>query len=114
MAEFDDFDLEVQDFKDTTPEHLNITVTTAGTPITITRSDNKDITLTYIKNPNRGNRRNNISDVIYISIDGTDPSSYGTTISRGEYVYIPGSINSGNLKIDSNNNNTNVEIITWG
>ena len=108
MGEFNDFDLEIQDIKDSTPEHTNDTVTTAGTPITVQRTDNKQATLVYVKNPNKGTRKNDTNDVIYISIDGQDPEDEGTTLARGEFIYLPGPIADGDLKFDSNSDGTEI------
>jgi len=109
-----EFQTEVEDAVNSEPEHANTVVATSGVPEVIQRLDNKEITLTYVKNPSKGTRINDKSDVIYISIDGSVPTSNGTTLVRGEYIYIPGQIVDGNLKIDSNNSGTNVEIILWG
>lgn len=108
MSTFDDFDLEIQNECDSTPEHINGTVTTAGSPNTLTPSSGKNIQLAYIKNPNKGTNANNTVDVLYITIDGT---SLFTTLSRGEYIYMPGIF--ANLKIDTNNNGTKYEVIVW-
>jgi hypothetical protein len=108
MAEMNDFDIEIQDEKDSTPEHFNGNVASAGTSVPITPTSGKDIQLAYIKNPNRGDNKNEIADVLYINIDG---GSEYTTLSRGEYVYLPGTFTT--LKIDSNNNGTNYEVIVW-
>ena len=105
---------EIQDITAADPEHQNDTVVTAGTPIIVNRSDSKNITLAYVKNPSKGTRANGISDVVYVSIDGTAPTANGTTLARGEYVYLPGYIQDGDLKFDSNNDGTEVEVILWG
>lgn len=109
MANFNDFDLEVQDLADSTPEHFEGTVTTAGSPITITPTNSKPIQLAFInvqgvRDPNP----NGINDAIYITIDG---SSNKISFMSGESQYIPGVFNS--LKVDSNNNGTSYQIIVW-
>ena len=111
MAEFDDFDVEIQDEKDSAPEHINSNVAIAGSPDTLTPASGKKITLAYIKNPNKGVRQNDTQDVLYISIDGSVPTTGGTTISRGEYTYLAGVFTE--LKIDTNNNGTIYEVILW-
>lgn len=108
MAEFEDFDIEVQDEKDTTPEHQNGQVTTAGTPASLTPTSTKAIQLAYVKNPNKGPNANGSQDVLLVSIDGG--TTY-TSVSRGEYAYFPGVFTT--LKLDSNNNNVKYEVILW-
>lgn len=108
MATFNDFDLEIQNESDSQPEHFNGSITTAGSPSTITPATSRDIGLAFVKNPNRGPNQNNFSDVLLVSLDGG--STY-TSLSRGESVYLPGMFTS--LLIDSNNNNVNYEIIVW-
>ena len=97
------------------PEHRNSFITTSGVEITVTRSDNKDIQLALIKNPSRGLRANLASSVVYAKVKGNSPANEGYTINRGEAIYIPGVIsNLEGLKLDSNNNNVNVEVVLWG
>ena len=108
MSEFDDFDVEIQDERDSDPEHFNSNVAVAGVPNSITPTSAKPIQLAYIKNPNKGVNANDPNDVLYINIDGT--VNY-TTISRGEYIYIPGVFTT--LKIDTNNDGTKYEVIVW-
>ena len=107
MSDFKDFDVEVQNFRDSTPEQFNGTVTTAGSPNTITPTSTKPITKAFIQNPSKGTNANSILDVLYYSIDGTSYAS----LTRGESITLPGIFNS--ILIDTNNNNTNYEIIVW-
>ena len=104
----DDFDLEIQDEKDSTPEHFTKTVAVAGTPVSVTPTSGKPIQLLYIKNPSKGSNKNDPSDVVLVTVDG---GANFTTINRGEYVYIPGIFTSASL--DSNNNGTIIEVIVW-
>lgn len=108
MAEFNDFDVEIQDLKDSEPEQFNGEVTTAGSAVNLTPTSTKDITLALIKNPGRGPNSNNILDVLLIIIDG---GSNVLSLSRGESIYIPGVFTT--LTIDATNNNTNYEVILW-
>ena len=104
----DDFDVEVQDEKQSNPEHINGNVATAGSSQTITPSSGNKIQLAYIKNPNKGPNANGFQDVLLVSIDG---STNYTVISRGEYTFFPGVFDS--IKIDTNNDGTKYEIIIW-
>lgn len=108
MAEMDDFDVEVQDEKDSNPEHFEGAVATAGSPVSISPSNGKDIQLVFIHNPNKGDNSNNFNDALYITLDG---SANKTTIPRGASRYFPGIMSS--IDVDSNNNGTNYEIIVW-
>ena len=105
---FEDFDLEIQDEKDSDPEQFNDTVTTAGTPKIESPTSAKPIQLALIKNPNKGPNANSSQDVLLIIIDG---GSQVFSISRGEYVYFPGVFSS--ISIDTNTNGTNYELILW-
>lgn len=108
MADFDDFDVEIQDEKDSGPEQFNDTVATAGSPNTHTPTSTKQIQLAYLKNPNKGPNANSAQDVILFNIDGGTEFS---ALARGEYVYIAGVFDD--LKIDANNNGVNYEVILW-
>tara|TARA_R100000951_G_scaffold19275_1_gene16086 strand:- start:3557 stop:3877 length:321 start_codon:yes stop_codon:yes gene_type:complete len=104
----DDFDVEIQDEKQSNPEHFNGVVTTAGSPVTITPTSGENVQLVLVKNPNKGPNKNNPNDVLLVSIDG------GTTyvsLSRGEYAYFPGIFTS--VKIDSTANGAKYESIVW-
>ena len=110
MTNFDDFDLEVQDEKDSAPEHFNGAVSISGTPLTIIPSSGKVIQLAFIKVPSvrHPTTPNSLNDAIKFSIDG------GTTymvLLSGESQYIPGIFT--NLKLDTNVNGTYYEVIVW-
>lgn len=104
----DDFDLEIQNEKDSDPEQFTITVATAGSAISVTPTNTKPIQLAYIKNASKGPNSNDPQDVVLITIDG---SANVTTVNRGEYVYIPGIFTT--LELDTNNNGTKAEVIVW-
>lgn len=104
----DDFDLEVQDIRDTDPEHFNGSVTTAGTPVSITPTNAKPIQLALVSNPKKGPNANATNDVLLVNIDGT---TVEMALARGEKVYFPGIFNT--LSVDSNNNSVNYEVIVW-
>lgn len=106
--DFDDFDLEVQDEKDSDPEHFDSSVTTAGSPDTLTPASTKPVQLAYVKNPGKGPKQNGGNDVLLVTIDGSVKT---TTIERGAAAYFPGIFTS--LVIDTNNNGTNYEVILW-
>jgi len=106
MAEFADFDIEIDNDKDATPEHFNGTITTAGVPVTITPTNAKPITNAIIINQNKGPNANSADDLIYVNL--TAGSTY-TTVQRGATLTVSGSFTS--LKLDTNNNGTKYEII---
>lgn len=106
MTDFVDFDVEIQDTKESNGVHYNGAVAVAGVPASITPSSK--IQLVFIKNPNKGPNQNTPNVVILVSIDGT--TNY-ISISRGEYVYIPGIFTT--LKIDSTVNGGKYESIIW-
>jgi hypothetical protein len=103
-----DFDIEITDIKDSTPQHFNGTVTTAGTPVSITPSNGRIIQLALIKNPSKGTNKNNTADVLLLNIDAT--TTY-MSLNRGEFVYLAGAFAT--LKIDSNNNGVKYEVVVW-
>jgi len=110
MANFNDFDVEVQNIKDTTPESFSGSVSTAGSPVTITPTSSKSIQYAFIEaNSTRDpNNSNSINDALLYSIDGG--SNYHTWMS-GESISIQGLFD--NLKLDTNNNGTYYQVILW-
>ena len=92
------------------PEHFNGNVTTAGNPITIIPTSLKAISYTFIQcntvrdpvNPNT------ISDAIYFSLDNGVTYS---TLMAGESIFVPGVYD--NVKLDSNSDATNYQVIIW-
>lgn len=110
MVDFEDFDLEVQDERDSTPEHFSGSVTTAGSPVTITATSGKTIQYSFIMcNGTRDPwNDNNINDAIKFSIDG---GSVWTTLMAGESQYIPGV--HANIRIDASDDGVNYQVIVW-
>lgn len=108
MADFNDFDIEIENSKDSDPESFVSSVVTAGIPNTITPTNARPIRWASIYNPRSGPNANAISDVILYSLDGG--STYHS-LPRGEWVGVPGVFTD--LTIDTNNNGTNYEIIVW-
>jgi hypothetical protein len=106
MANFTDFDLEVENNKEAAPEHFNGTVATAGVPVTITPTNGNPISSAIIINQNKGPNANDINDLLYVNF--TAGSTY-TTIQRGGNLVISGSFTS--IKIDTNVNGTKYEVI---
>lgn len=89
-----------------TQEHINGTVTTAGSPDTITPTANT-IRAFVVQNPIKGPNKNGSSDVLLISLDS------GVTffsLARGD-VLTMSYVNIADIRMDSNNNGTNYEII---
>lgn len=103
---FKDFDIEIQDEKDSKPEHINGTVTTAGVPVTVTAGNALPIQHALIICPNKGPNANTGGAYLLVSSDGT--TNY-TTVPRGGSLRIDGVFD--NLKIDAGSNGTNYEII---
>jgi hypothetical protein len=99
---FDDGDLN-----NLTPEQFNGTVTTTSTVI-IAPNGNANIQYFSINNPSRGDRANGFNDVIYYSLDGG--TTY-QTLTRGEFVFLPGDIED--LRLQSSGTNVNYEVVLW-
>ena len=110
MADFDDKDIEIQNIKDSDPEPFNGAISTAGVPVTITPSTGRLVQLAYIdcNSTRHSTAPNNINDVIKFSIDG------GTTyqeLNSGESIFVPGIFTD--LRVDTNANGTNYQVILW-
>lgn len=94
----EDFDVEIQNEKDSQAESFIATVTTAGTPVTITPTTGRTISCASIQVPDDGPNvgTNQINDYILYSTDG------GTIFHQlkvNEFVGLPGSFND--LVLDS-------------
>ena len=110
MANFEDFDIEIQDLKGSTAEHFNGSVTTAGTPVTITPTSTNpilffNISVPGVRDPDSPNA---IADAIKFSLDGGSNYDY---LMSGESIFLPGNIAS--LTVDTNANGTTYRIIVW-
>lgn len=101
MADFEDFDIEVQNEKDSDSESFVVTVATAGSEQTVTPSNSRPIGCAYIDVPSVGPNAgtNEFEDYILWSTDG---GTIYHTLKVGEWVNIPG--NFDNLKIDASKN----------
>jgi len=110
MGTFDDFDVEIQSKRDSTPEHFVGSITTAGTPITITPTSVKAIQYAFIMcNGTRDPwNANAINDAIKFSLDGG--TTY-TTLMSGESQYIPGIY--ADLIIDASDDGVYYQVIVW-
>ena len=110
MADFADGDIEIQDVKNSDPEHFNSSVATAGVSVTITPTSTDVIQWAYINVPSKRHpvTPNNINDALYISLDGG--TNY-TVLMSGESLFLPGITDS--IEIDSNEDGVNYEIIVW-
>jgi hypothetical protein len=89
-----------------TQEHQNGSVTTAGTPVTITPASG-NIRAIIVQNPSEGANANVVGEALLISQDG------GTTyfsIPFGGF-YTVSETNLASVKIDTNVNGTNYEIL---
>jgi hypothetical protein len=108
MTGFNDFDIEISDDKDSTPENFTGSVTTAGVPVTIAPTSTKPIQMAFVNVPSvRHDTPNAITDSIKVSLDGV---TYVTLMS-GESQYFPGVFSS--IKLDSNADGTTYELILW-
>jgi len=108
VADMQDRDIEIQNEKNSDPEQFEDSVTTAGTPETITPSTGNIIQMALVQNPHKGKNKNNPNDVLYVNIDG---SSTTFTVAYGEAIPFSGVYST--LSIDSNNNGVNYEVILW-
>lgn len=110
MSDFGNFDIEIQDNSDTTPEQFSGTITTAGTAVTITPANAKPIQYLFVNVPGVRDPLvpNAISDAIYVTIDGTTKK---ITLMSGESQYFPGNFSS--FKLDTNANGTTYQAIVW-
>jgi hypothetical protein len=106
---FRDFNIEVDDNVNNEPEHFNGSVTTAGSPVTISLTSTRDISNILLINPSKGPNANGINDLLYLNVDGG--STY-ITLARGESVSLP--VNKPTIKINSNVNGVKYELIAWG
>jgi len=111
MVEFNDFDLEIQDEKQSEPEHFNGSITTAGSPVSLQLTSGKAIQWFFLSVPSVRDQSssNGIHDAIKFNIDGT--STY-VTIMSGESIFVPGLTQT--LKLDTNDDGTDYEVILWG
>jgi hypothetical protein len=95
------------DLAELTPEQFNGTVTSASV-VTITPSSGENIQFFSINNPSKGDRSNGINDVLYFSLDGG--TTY-QTLTRGEFVFLPGDLED--LRLDSSGTDINYEVTVW-
>lgn len=110
MANFSDFDLEVQDIKDAEPEHFNGNIATAGSSVTITPTNTRTIQFFHLSVPGvrDPDDANAISDAIKYSLDGGSTYDY---LMSGESIFLPANV--ANLELDSNANGTTYRLIVW-
>lgn len=106
MANFNDFDIETQNERGNTVEQFNGSVTTAGSPVTITPASGK-ITSLIIENPSKGVNANGNNDLLLVSFDG---GTTFKTVVRSTNISLS-NVYLDDIRIDSNNNNTNYEVI---
>lgn len=107
---FEDFDVEIQDIKDSSPECTVDSIDTTETD-TISHSSGRNIMFFFLEVPGRRDPdlSNGINDAIKYSIDGG--TNYFNLMS-GESVFLPA--NCTNIKLQTNSNGTNYRIIIWG
>lgn len=104
---FDDFDVELQNNKESDGEMFITTVATAGSPVTVTPTNGRPIQKAIIKveriGPNSGT--NSFNDYILYSTDG---GSTFHTLRTNDYIALPGVFND--LRIDASKNGMVAEI----
>ena len=106
---FDDFDVEIQDEKDSQPEVSAGNTGTIGNVTTIAHSTGRQIKGTYIESPRIPPTVNPRTSFLEYSIDG------GTTyfaLKRGEWISLPGVFDD--LRLKSNATGTFYKVIIWG
>ncbi len=96
------------DLSNLTPEQFNGTVTTTTT-VTLTLTNGENIQYFSINNPSKGARANSINDVLYFSLDAG--TTY-QTLTRGEFIFLPGDIED--LRLQSSGTAINYEVTLWG
>lgn len=104
--DFRDFDVEIEDVKGNTSQQFNGSVTTAGSPVTITPATGR-ITAFLVDNPDKGSNANDRNDLLLVSLDG---GTTFKTVKRGT-SFSGGPVFLEDLRIDSNEDNTNYEIV---
>jgi hypothetical protein len=104
---FKDFDLEIENLKDSEPEQVVLEITTAGTPITFVPNSTKPIQNAFIQVPRIGPNSGTNSINRYI-LYNTDGGTVFHTLFVGESIAIPGIFS--NLKIDASHNGMKVEV----
>jgi hypothetical protein len=101
---FKDFDIEVQNQSDVVTEHIEGTVTTAGTPVTITATGGKKILQILVINQKKGTNANTFDDLLLVNTDG---GSVFTTVQRK----FKASCYIDSFRIDANNNGVKYEVV---
>jgi hypothetical protein len=98
MADMQDFDLEIQNERGSDPESFVATVTTAGSPITITPTSGRPIACAAIHVPSAGPNvgTNVVEEYVLYSTDG---GVVYHQLKVNEFVGLPG--NFTDIRIDS-------------
>lgn len=110
MANFNDFDTEIQDDKQRNTEHFNGNLGTAGATSQITAAS--ILQYSYIYNPPFGPYANNPNEILYISFDG---GTNFISLGRGQYIMWPGkgSGSSSNIiTLKGSDDNMGYEVMT--
>lgn len=107
MAEFNDFDVEIQNEKDSDQESFIVEVITAGSPVTVTPTNARPVACAAIHVPSVGPNKgtNLIKDYILYSTDG---GTVYHALKVNEYVALPG--NFTDLRIDASKDGMKVTI----
>lgn len=107
---FKNFDVEVQNLDDSTPEQFNGNVATVGSVVTLVPTSAKPIQFAYIEVNGRRDpdNPNAINDAIKYSIDG---GTNFNTLMAGESVSLSGIFTD--LRLDTNEDGTNYQVILW-
>jgi len=107
MGDFNDFDLEIENLRGSTPESFITTITTAGSPVTVSPSSGDSIKVAYVNVPLIGPNSTNNTINRYI-LYSTDSGTTYHTLRVNESINIPGVFQD--LRIDSSHNGMKVEI----
>jgi len=106
--EFNDFDVEIENKKDSTPEHIEGSVTTAGVPITVTASNAKPIHSAIILNQRVGPNANPSGSTSYLRVS-TDGGSNWATVPRNGWITLAGVFDD--IRVDAGADGLKYEII---
>ena len=109
MADFEDFDIEIENSKESNPYTEIVTVATAGSAETVSAPGGLPIRAFTLFPPRLGPNvgTNTIGEYILYSTDGG--TTY-KTLSVNEWICEPGMIADGNLKIDASINGMKIEV----
>ena len=107
MSGFDDFDVEIENSKESDPYTEIVTIATAGTPVTVTPSNGRVIRAFSLFPPKIGPNSGTNTFNRYI-LYSTDGGTTYKTLPVNEWVYEPGNITD--IRIDASNDGMKCEV----